>query len=477
MVKRKFAKGIKRNVVKNFLLIVLVSIALLEVLLINFIRQYHYKNVEDLLTNQIMISSELYSRYFSNESLEDNILGDIDVFWKETNAEVQIWDSNGRLMMDSIASNYSNELSEDVKKALLGNKGVWRGSIPNENKDKNSEGILNYKFSKVMAVSYPLKSKNQIVGVIRFITSLEEVNKSIYSISMVFLVIGLFVMIAASIVSVFLANSIINPIKEVTLIAEKMAKGDFKAKSIKQHDDEIGKLSDTLNYMASELLKKEQLKNDFISNVSHELRTPLTSIKGWAITLQYDEIDKSMVHDGLNIIEKECDRLSEMVEELLDFSKFVSGKIVLNKKLVNVKEFMYYIKSYMNPRSEREEISLNLKLEDNIKDIELDGNRLKQVLINVVDNAFKFTEKGGSVDIYTYPFKDNLVIEVIDTGCGISEEDLPKVKEKFYKGKSSKSKNGIGLSICDEIIKLHNGEFIISSKVNKGTTITILLPY
>ncbi|MEG2539169.1 MAG: histidine kinase dimerization/phospho-acceptor domain-containing protein, partial [Clostridium sp.] len=127
-----------------------------------------------------------------------------------------------------------------------------------------------------------------------------------------------------------LTKTITGPLNEVTKVASIMAKGDFKVKSKKYYEDEIGKLSDTLNFLSDEIIKKDDLKNDFISSVSHELRTPLTSIKGWAITLKEFGSDKEMLSDGLDIIEKESDRLSGMVEELLDFSKFVSGKITLN---------------------------------------------------------------------------------------------------------------------------------------------------
>ncbi|WP_027632245.1 sensor histidine kinase [Clostridium hydrogeniformans] len=479
MKKNLTSKSIKYKVVRNFLLVVIISVLLLELLIINFVKHYYYKNIEDLLTNQIKISSEIYSRYFSNVSLEENIIGDVDVFWKQTEAQVQIWNKEGKLLMDSSGLNSKEEEPEDIKKAILGGKGVWKGEkVLKDSEDYNLiKQIFTYNNSKVMAVSYPLKTKNQVVGAIRFITSLEEVNKSIYSISMVFVFIGLFVVLASSFVTMILANSIIQPIEGVTIAAEKMAMGDYKARSIKVNDDEIGKLSDTLNYMASEILKKEQLKNDFISNVSHELRTPLTSIKGWAITLQYDDIDKNMVKDGLNIIEQECDRLSGMVEELLDFSKFVSGQIVLSKKSVNVNDILNYVKNHMNARADREGIKFTLKVEENTRDINLDVNRIKQVLINIIDNALKFTDKGGSVTLRAKSTEDYLEITVLDSGCGISEADLPKVKEKFYKGKSSKSKNGIGLSICDEIIKLHNGKFIIESKIKEGTKVIIMLPY
>ena len=206
--------------------------------------------------------------------------------------------------------------------------------------------------------------------------------------------------------------------------------------------------------MANEISRREQLKNEFISQVSHELRTPLTAIKGWTITLNNEETDKETLKLGFEIIEKETDRLSLMVEELLDFSRLINEKVSLEIKKVNVRDFINHIESFMAPRASKEDINLKFITEDS-GFMYVDSNRLKQVFINLLDNAFKFTEAKGNVTFTTLVLDENIKFIIEDDGCGISEEDLPKVKQKFFKGKNSNSKNGIGLSICDEIIKLH----------------------
>ncbi|MFS8541902.1 MAG: HAMP domain-containing histidine kinase, partial [Tissierellales bacterium] len=275
----------------------------------------------------------------------------------------------------------------------------------------------------------------------------------------------------------FLANTIVQPLKEITQVAEKMADGQLKVRSVKRYDDEIGKLSDTLNYMAEELVRKEQLKNDFISSISHELRTPLTSIKGWAITLKSDEMrDKKLLMDGLDIIEKESDRLSNMVEDLLDFSRLLSGRITVEKDEINIAESIELISKQLQPRAEDKNIQFHVIYDPNLPQIIADANRIKQVLINLLDNAFKFTQEGGKVTLKAYATKDFLIIEVADNGPGIPEEDIPYIKEKFYKGKNSKSTTGLGLSICDEIVKLHGGQMEIKSKLGEGTVVIVSLP-
>ena len=220
---------------------------------------------------------------------------------------------------------------------------------------------------------------------------------------------------------------------------------------------------------------KKQIKNDFISQVSHELRTPLTAIKGWTITLNSEETDKETLELGFQIIEKETDRLSLMVEELLDFSRLINENVSLDLREVNIEEFINHIESFMSPRAHKEGIELKFINEANGYML-VDSNRLKQVFINLLDNAFKFTGGGGQVIFNTSNFNEKIKFVIEDNGCGISEEDLPRVKEKFFKGKNSNSKNGIGLSICDEIIKLHTGEFNIYSKLGIGTKVEVIIP-
>lgn len=457
-------KSIKKRLVVYFMFIIVFTVAALELFLINTVKQNYYKNLEDNLYNQIKMSSDLYYKYFSDATLHENVLNNVDTFWRQTTAQVQIIDLSGNIIMDSIGvTSFDDTKMEDVNGALNGKRGKWIGKV-----DYDSE--------QVMAISYPLKSGDNIVGVLRFITSLREVNNDIKGIASVFLCFGLVVVLISGFVSILLANSIIGPLKEVTAAAEKMALGDFKTKSKKKYDDEIGKLSDTLNYMAAEILKREQLKTDFISSVSHELRTPLTSIKGWAITLKQGYETKEILADGLDIIEKESDRLTLMVEELLDFSKFVSGKITLERKLINVTDIIEHIKKQLTPRAVRDQIDFEVTYDSSLPETYSDGNRLKQVFINIIDNAFNFTQSGGKVTFdvkYEYP---NYIFHIKDTGCGIPEEELPRIKEKFYKGKTSKSKNGIGLSICDEIISLMNGSLEIKSQLNRGTEVIIVLP-
>lgn len=457
-------RSIKRRITLNFIFISVITVVILELFLLSIVKENYYKNLEDSLYNQVRVSSDLYSTYFSDSSLHENILNNVDIFWKRTQAQVEILDKNGRVLMDSIDQVSSEVIqTEDVVRAIRGDKGAWIGRV-------------DYYDHKVMAVAYPLKSGDNIVGVLRLIAPLKEVNEDIRAIGLMFIGFGLVVIVICGLVSVLLAETIVGPLKDVTSAAEKMALGDFQAKSIKKYDDEIGRLSDTLNFMADEIIKKEELKNNFISSISHELRTPLTSIKGWAVTLKHSQDNMEILTDGLNIIEDESDRLSDMVEELLDFSKFISGRVELIKERVNIYQLIDQVGKQLRPRAERDNIDFRVDIEEDMPETWSDSNRLKQIFINLLDNAFKFTPPGGQVSLGAGYQDGDFIFHIRDTGHGIGEEDLPNIKEKFYKGKASQSQSGIGLSICDEIIKLMEGSFEIKSQVGKGTQIKVTIP-
>lgn len=458
-------KSIKARLVGNFIIIILVSVLAFEGLLIYFTRFYFYNNIENILTNQIKTAADFYTQYYSTVPLEVNIIDNAEVFWKQTGAQVQIIQMDKEVLLDSEGLENPGHLpGNDLEKALKGEKGVWVGKT-NGSKEH------------IMAVSFPLKSDTEQVGVMRFITSLNDIDKIILNISLIFICIGVSVIIVTFILSIVLAHSVVYPLKKVMSAAELMAQGNLDVKIQKDRNDEIGMLSDTLNYMAREVKNRERIKNDFISTVSHELRTPLTSIKGWANTIIDDEFtDREIIKDGLNIIVKESDRLSNMVEELLDFSRFVSDKVELKKDKTEVGAIVEYIKKHMASRARKEGINFTVTCEE-MPEFELDRNKIKQVLINLLGNSFKFTPPGGSVALSAYTEERCLIFKVEDSGCGISAEDLPLVKEKFFKGKNSKSQTGLGLSICDEIVRMHGGNIKIESEVDRGTVVTVSLPW
>ena len=221
-------KSIKNRLVGNFMLIILITVVILEIMLIKGIKEYYYNNVETIMTNQIEFSTDFYSRYFSSSSLENIILDDIDVFWQHSDAQVQILTLDGKLLMDSLGvRNDENLLYPDIESAKENGKGTWTGHVP-------------YDEEPIMAVSMPLKYQGTPIGIIRFVSSLEQTNHIIAQISKFLILMGIFVVLFSGVVSLFLAYSIVRPLAEVTSAAEKMADGQFKTRSRVTLNDEIG---------------------------------------------------------------------------------------------------------------------------------------------------------------------------------------------------------------------------------------------
>ncbi|HZJ83413.1 MAG TPA: HAMP domain-containing sensor histidine kinase [Clostridia bacterium] len=462
---KKQRTGIRARLTYSFMGITIITVFVFIMLVSAFLKQYYYKSVEDILGDQISMSANFYTRYFADSTLEDHIMDNVDVFWRLTSAQVQILDDSGLILMDSIGVHGLDRLdSPDFHRALSGGVGKWVGKMP-------------YTDETMMSVTHPLEANDQIIGVLRFTTSLTPINNQLRDIITVFIFMGILVIGISGIISFVLAKGIVGPIKQVTKVAEKMARGDFEVRSTKKSNDEVGRLSDTLNYMADELIEKERIKNEFLASVSHELRTPLTSIKGWAIILKGTHPkEETTFNDGLKIIEEETERLSVMVEELLDFSKLLSGGMTLKMEEVNIERLIEYIRQHMTPIAQRNKMEFIVEYSKYLPSTFMDENRIKQVLINILNNAFKFTDQGGIIRFTTYAKDSFIVMKIEDNGCGIPPNELPYIKEKFYKGKNSKASNGIGLSVCNEIIARHKGQLIIGSQEAQGTRVFVELP-
>jgi signal transduction histidine kinase len=234
--------------------------------------------------------------------------------------------------------------------------------------------------------------------------------------------------------------------------------------------------------MATEIAAADKMKNDFISTISHELRTPLTSIKGWGETLtlgNQDNVDP-LTQRGLKVIVSEAGRLEGFVEELLDFSRLQSGRMKLRLAKTDILAELEETLFTFIERALREGYDVRTSIPEVPSVANADANRLKQVFMNILDNALKYSRPGSKIFVKAgfvkRESKDFVQIIIADQGCGISAEDLPHVKEKFYKANVSVRGSGIGLAVTNEIVSLHGGTLDIDSVEGKGTLVTILLP-
>ena len=459
-------QSIRKQLIRNHVFVALIAVLLLESMFMVVITQYYLGGVERLLMTGVETSANFYNRSAPQGDIytkSNYVFENLDM---QESALVEVLELKGRVFIDSTGSS-SGEIvtTGDFIQALGGRIDSWTG---------RSE--LN---ELIIAVSAPIYEDNNIVGVLRYISSLEPTYQIIIRYAIISIVFGLIVVGVAFLFARGMSKRILVPIQELVRVTEEVAQGNYKVTAIKYHNDEIGQLVDAVNIMTKEITRADQAKSEFISSISHELRTPLTSIKGWAETMQDMKDEPEIIEEGLFIISKETDRLIILVNDLLDFSRLQAHRIELKKEEFSINHLLADIHNQFAVRCHQERIRMTVLTDNNESWVFADYNRLKQVFINIVDNAMKFTvgRPKAEIKISSQVLDDQIVMIIEDNGSGISPEDLKRVKEKFYKGSSNKSGTGLGLSIASEIMELHGGKMLIDSTLGKGTKVVLVMPY
>ena len=277
--------------------------------------------------------------------------------------------------------------------------------------------------------------------------------------------------------SSFFIRSVMTPVEQITEKAKRIANGSYGAQIKTKYNDEIADLADTINEMSVKISQNEKMQAEFISQLSHELRTPLTVINGWSETLLADEKLDPDTAQGLKIISSEAKRLTEMVMELLDFTRLQDGRMTLTVEMTDLRsEFEDTVFMY-GSRLAQDGITLEyLENDEEIPEIPCDPKRLRQVFLNILDNAAKHGKDGKRIEASISYEGDCVVVRIRDHGPGIPEDELPLVKKKFYKGSSKARGTGIGLAVCDEIVQLHGGTLTLENAEGGGTLVTVSLP-
>ena len=464
-------EGLRRRIIKYYFTIIIITIALFEGLFIFYIQNYYYDSVKQSLANHAAYTKDTYTT-IGNESssFEYKVNNIIEKEKLRANSKyaVQIIDKDKNLIIDQYGFRTNEKVDyEDVDNALRDSSNLtpYTYRITNTNEH-------------LMSISVPLKVNNVIEGVVRYTVTLNAIDKTIFKLVLGLILAGVFILLITISISLRFAETLIQPLRELKEFANELAHGNYniKLKNKKIRNDEIGDLAQTFEHMATEIDKTRRLKEEFISSISHELRTPLTSIKGWSETLGYENITRDELDLGLGIIQDETERLIKLVEELLDFSRLSSDRIRLQVDIVDVEALAKGVVNQLKVKAIENNIKLLSKFEvADLNPIQGDKNRLRQVLINLIQNAIKFTPPEGEIDVIVSQDEEFTTIKVKDTGSGIKKENLEKVLDKFFQEDINKSGSGLGLAISNEIVKLHGGKMKIESEKDVGTTITFTL--
>lgn len=462
-------KGLRRRWLVNTLGILFVLGLVCVIAVTASFAAYYYATIESDMRYRAKSTTDFFSDYLSLDYNEfyQSCITYAQTFEDKNSIELQFISADGKLVTTSYSSwTGQSPTTPEIEEAMR-----TRAITTYVGKDNNTN-------ERIIAVTSPMVYSNgEVIGALRYVTSTRIVDKQIAQIALIAFLALVLVVLVALFSSNYYIRSILVPMDKIVEKAQMIAGGSYGIQIEHKYDDEIGTLADTINEMSLKISENEKVQTEFISSLSHELRTPLTAITGWSETLlSSDELDNS-TRRGVKIIHREAGRLTDMVLELLDFNRIQEGRMTLNVELADIRgEFEDTIFMY-GSRLEQDGITINYNENDqDIPEIPCDVKRLRQVYLNILDNAAKHGGDGKVIDAGMDYDGEDVVITIRDYGPGIPEDELPLVKKKFYKGSSKARGSGIGLAVCDEIVNMHGGELSLENADGGGTLVTIRLP-
>lgn len=476
--------GIKFRLISFTASLLLIVILFLSFLVLNGIKSYQSKEIESILFKQKDMFEEYFGERMSlNKDSNYGSLARGSIFnkaWLRT-IPANIYNTKGELLSGFKTDAKVNE--NDKKKVMIGY--AIRGKV--------SYREINH----VIYFYSPIKYRNNISEILELEYSIKEKNLFYSNIKKLFYGTGLLTLVLGIVVGIFYFSRLTGDIYIMKNSVESIQKGEFSKVDKVNRNDELGELSsglvfmsntiekniedlkverDSLSVAVDKLKRMDKQQKEFIGNVTHEFKTPITSIKAYSDVIGMYMDDLNLIEEGTLSISKECDRLSSMVDNVLKLSALEEYDFEIKKNEVNLKKVFNEICKGMNAKIKKNNLILKCDVQ-NI-DITLDEKSLKQIIINLIDNAIKYNKQNGSIHIECYKNdKDKITISVSDTGIGMSEEVLPKIFQPFYRADKHRSREaggaGIGLALVKKLVEKQGGTIKVSSKLNEGTTFYI----
>jgi signal transduction histidine kinase len=282
--------------------------------------------------------------------------------------------------------------------------------------------------------------------------------------------------VLALLLGIILARTISHPISELKTATQRVAEGQLGHQVAVRSPDEIGQLAASFNQMSADLAQANQLRRQMTADIAHDLRTPLSVLQGYTEALDDGKLPGSS--DIYQAMHRQVKHLNRLVEDLRTLSLADAGQLSLHPQSVAPRDLLEHSLLVYAPQAEQQQVTLHLDLPDNLPRIQVDPDRIVQVLGNLISNALRHTPNGGEIRLTAKGQNQHLVLQVQDTGAGIAPEDLPHVFDRFYRGDKSRSQNGesgLGLAIARSIVEAHNGRIAASSTPGQGTTFSITL--
>ena len=498
--------NIRSRLTLSHLAVIVVAMGLSGLLLLSLVEGYFLQAVEDSLAAQARITAQalipgalaegppaeppssayntLQQRVESNLSIQaQNVsppaeasLGDLDYLADaslqlstQLETRIRILDAAGTVLVDSLGEARGESLAAEplVAQALAGQYASQAEPAGR---------------SPAMHLALPILVDGRLVGAVYLSQPLGDTLVVVRDLRLRWLVSTAVALLLSTVVGLLLSGAITRSLRRLTVAAGAVARGDLDQEVPARSRDEVGRLSRAFNEMTARLRAARQMQIDFVANVSHELRTPLTAVKGTVETLRDGAVDDARVRDRfLGTIEDETDRMIRLVNDLLTLSRADSEALDLNRQPESVVRLARATVARYLALAEMRELVLRFEVGPGDSQVPIDADRIEQVLVNLLDNALKYSRPGGAITVTVDGgLEDEVRVEVRDEGIGIPSADLSRVGERFYRADKARSRaeggSGLGLAIARVLVEAHGGRLWLESKEGQGTTVRFSLP-
>lgn len=463
-------KSIRAKLWLGIMILVGIIIAILWMFQIVFLDKFYtvmeingLKDSATEIASEIENSGDIYN--FKNN---DSIIAKIEKLINEKQLSVEILDKNSQMVYKA-AYGSSSSMPGMMQDYILK---VETGSL---NGEITTQSFKHPKFGyELMITGIPVYGNSGVVGTMILIMPLASIDETVGILKMQLIIITLILVFVSLIISYWLSRKFAGPVSAISSLAERYAIGEYSARIDDNAEDEIGRLAKRMNEMGEALARNDLLQKELIANVSHELRTPLTLIRGYAETIRDVTGDNPEKRNRqLGVIIEESERLGIIVADILNLSQMQAGSIKPQKEIFSLTEILNIIKEHYELDESGRILNLTGMIEASCN-VFADRIQIQQVIYNLTGNAFRHSKEGSAVEVAVTETEGKVHVEIRDNGEGISEEDLPHVFERYYKGKKADGTKsdgtGLGLAIVKSILEMHEAAYGVISRKGEGTT-------
>lgn len=426
---------------------------------------------DSLINEATLLSEQSIGSYLQGITSLEYLQIRFDEFDDTLKTHVWFYDAVGNLIAASNPTVYSNlpdniyNLDEEIN--------LKKGFTQTGN-------FYNIFDSTVISIGIPVYTNDELQGYMVLHTAMTELDDMQNEMISIMYVPFLTMLLVVVLVLVYFSGTVLRPLSKINRTAREYAKGNFEARTGVKRKDELGELSDSLEYMAGELSKLDEYRKNFIANISHDFRSPLTSIKGYLVAMLDGTIPVEKYDRYLNIVLNESQRLTKLTTGLLELNDFDTYGPVLKRQMFDIVDVVKETRNTFEGLCQEKKLDLRLQCPAEDTLVYADKMKIGQVVYNLIDNAIKFSPEKSKIIVTISEKNDKIFVSVKDEGPGIEKDKQNKVWDRFYKTDSSRGKDkqgtGLGLSITKEIIKAHSEHINLISTKGAGSEFIFSLP-